>query len=311
MPTGFYNRQIEFDQLITPDGEIYHFNSGMDKFTWGNTGYGMARPSYITQRGPFQDGQSVFGFRLEPRVIQLIHRRNECDRDAYWDGRSDLINLLRMNRQPSSQFQTFVLRKILPDNTKRDLNVLYEDGLAFRPSGGSWDEWSVQEPITFIAHDPIFFDPTEILADIPVGDLDDELEFSITFPINFGQDVNISAATITYTGTYKSFPKIILFGPMENPIIKNITTNETIELETTIANGRTVTIDLSFGNKTIEDDNGNNLIGTLTEDSDLGSWHLAPDPEATDGENNIGFSAEGKTAATEVLIRYFTKYIGI
>lgn len=312
MPTNFgVQSLIEFDQLITPDGEIYNFNNRTDKFIWGNTGYGMAATEYITQRGPFQDGRSVLGFRLEPRVIQLIHRRNECDRDGYWDGRSDLINFIRANRQPTSEFQTFIMRKILPDQSRRDLNVLYESGLAFRPSGGSWDEWSVQEGITFIAHDPLFFDPGENIVGLSVGGLDDELSFAITFPINFGQSEDIPIGTITYTGTYKSFPQIILLGPMTDPIIKNISTNEIINLETTIAAGTSVTIDLSFGNKTVEDDFGNNLIGTLTDDSDLLTWHLAPDPEVEGGTNNIGFNAKDKTADTELTIKYFTKYIGI
>lgn len=303
---------LEFDQLITPDGKTYNFDTRVDKFVWGITGQAIPPISYITQRGPFQDGQSVLGYRLEPRAIQMIHRRNSCDRNEYWDDRADLLDILRPNRQPTTSFQTFVLRKIRPDGSKRDLNVVYSDGIGFR--GGvpdMWDEWSIQEPVRFIAHDPIFFDPTENITSYAPGVLDDELSFPITFPIQFGISADVEALSITYGGTYRSFPQIILVGSMTDPRIKNITTGQEIALDYTITTPRAVTINLAFGNKTIEDDLGNNLIGNLTEDSDLVSFAIEADPLAEDGINSIGISASETDANAEVIIRYFTKYIGI
>lgn len=303
---------IEFDLIITPDGETYRFNNKIDKFVWGLTGQAIPPLEYITQRGPFQDGESVLDFRLNPRVIQLVHRRNDCSRQEYWDNRSDLLNFLRPNRQTSSTFQTFILRKILPDNSKRDLNVVYQDGIGFRGSElGKWDEFAIQEPIRFIAHDPIFFDPNENIVSYSLGTETDELTFPIQFPIYFGRTADVEALSIDYSGTWRSFPQIILNGSMTDPRIKNITTNQEIKLDYTITAPRSVTINLAFGNKTIEDDLGNNLISYLSEDSDLTSFAIVPDPLATDGVNSIGISATQKDANAEIIIRYFTKYIGI
>lgn len=303
---------IEFDLLITPDGKTYRFNNRIDKFVWGLGGQAIPPIDYITQRGPFQDGETVLDFRLEPRVIQLVHRRNSCSREEYWENRADLLDYLRPNRWTSSTCPTFVLRKILPTGEKRDIQVVYQDGIGFRGSElGMWDEFNIQEPIRFIAHDPLFYNPNENIDTLVLGTIDDELDFPIEFPILFGRTESVPIFALTYTGTYKTYPQIIFTGPMENPVIKNITTNERIELETTIAANRTVIIDTTFGNKTIVDDFGNNLIGALTTDSDFATFHIAPDPEATDGENEFGFTAKGKTSDTEVIIRYFTKYIGI
>lgn len=312
---AFQTQALEFDELITPDGLTYKFDPRIDKFSWGNTGYGMAPISYITQRGPFQDGQSVLDYRVNTRILQLTHRRNECNRSAYWDGRTELINFLRPNRQPTDLFQTFTLRKTLPDGTKRDINVLYDEGLQFRPSKiGEWDEWSIQQVIIFVAHDPIFFDPNEktVIITMPIVS-GAELKFPITFPIRFSSRANAAEETISYNGNFKSFPIIALRGPMRKPIIKNITTGELLEFVDSFEIDATefVQIDTSFGQKTVIDNNGNNLIGQLTTDSDLTSFHIAPNPEAPDGDNEIGFTADALTANSGASIRYFDKYIGI
>lgn len=310
----FQEQPIEFDQLITPDGEIYRFNPGVDKFSWGNTGYGMPPIEYITQRGPYQDGESVLDYRINTRKIQLVHRRNECDRNGYWTGRSELINFLRPNRQPTSLFQTFTLRKILPDGTKRDIRVLYTEGLGFRPSSDAWDEWSIQETIVFLAHDPIFFDPDINIVSLTMPVVSGaELSFAIEFPIRFSSRANAAEETIAYAGNYKSFPIIYMQGPMRNPIIKNVTTGEVIEFVNgfELASGESLIIDTSFGQKTIIDSNGDNQIGQLTSDSDLTSFHIAPDPEADNGNNGIGFTADEMDANSVLNIRYYDRYIAI
>jgi len=305
-------KPLEFDLIITPDGETYRFNNKIDKFVWGVTGQAMPPIDYITQRGPFQDGESVLGYRLDPRIVQLVHRKNSCSRTEYWDNRSSLLDFLRPNRQTTTTFQTFILRKILPDGSKRDLNVVYQDGIGFRGQElGKWDEFSIQEPIRFIAHDPIFFDPDENITSYATGVSDDELAFPITFPIEFGISAEVEALSIAYEGTYRSFPQIILIGSMTDPRIRNITTGQEIALDYTITTPRTVTINLAFGNKSVEDDLGNNLIGTLTSDSDLVSFAIEPNPLADGGVNSIGISASDTDANAEVIIRYFTKYIGI
>ena len=79
----------------------------------------------------------------------------------------------------------------------------------------------------------------------------------------------------------------------------------------TLAAGVTVTFDLRYGYKTVTDNLGNNLIGTLTTDSDLATWHLAPDPEAPGGVNSIAVSGFYGSADSSIQILYKTRYIGI
>lgn len=309
------NQPIEFDRLITPDDQVYKFNNQVDQFVIsGISGLGMPPITYRVQKGPFQHGVTPLGFVLDPRVISFIHRRNGNCRDDYWNNRADLLDFLRPNRQPLGVFQTFVLRKILPNGNKRDLNVLIQQGPTFTGKvPGRWDEFSFSEALQFVAHDPVFFDPElfSVTMSLPTT-LADDIVFSFDFTFIFLGSGEGATDTITYNGTWQSFPTIIMHGPLTNPVVANLTTQEKIQLETTIAAGRTVTINLEFGNKTVFDDLGNNLIGDLSTDSDLATFHLAPTPEAPLGVNTMSVAASGMVnGQSQIFLQYFERYIGI
>jgi hypothetical protein len=306
-------RLIEFDRYITPDGETYNFSNATTQFLLsGIQGQGTPPVEYRVQRGPFQDGVTPLGFVLGPRNVLMTHRRNTGCRQDYWDARADFLNFIRPNRQESGEFIPGILRKTLPDGDKRDLSVFIQQGPDFTGKQmGRWDEFSFQEVITFIAHDPIFFDPDSTLQELSLPTNGDELSFAITYPIRFSSPGGVPTDDIEYEGTYKSFPTFVLQGPMREPIIDNVSTGERIKIEDDIDAGRTVTISLEFGNKTVVDDLGNNLIGELSTDSDLATFHLAPHPEAPDGINQIGITAQLTTAASRATITWFDRYYGI
>lgn len=304
--------QLEFDQYISPDGLIYHFNNQSDKFVYPIGDLGMAPIRYVTQRGPFQHGSTLLDYFLEPRIIQVRHRRIAQSRNQHWDNRADLLNMIRPNRQAINSLEHGQLRKIMRDGTTRDIDVIVEQGPSFSAGiGNKWDEWATSDVIRFIAHDPVFYDPTQISTSFTFSTFD-ELEFPIDFPISFFASTFDETDTITYNGTWLTYPEIIFTGPCSNPIITNVTTGEKIELDYVIASGEVVTITTAYGNKTITNDDGDNLIGTLTTDSDLATFHIAPDPEATDGENQFRAQGSGADAdETSMVVRYYTRYIGI
>ena len=76
--------------------------------------------------------------------------------------------------------------------------------------------------------------------------------------------------------------------------------------------GETVTINLEYGNKTVVNNAGTNLIGTVTTDSDLATFHIAPDPEAVNGINQLLVTGDDAVIGqTEIRIEWHTNYIGI
>jgi hypothetical protein len=306
-------RLVEFDRYITPDNRVYNFSNAATQFLIsGIQGQGLPSIDYRVQRGPFQDGVTPLGFTLGSRNVLMTHRRNAGCRQDYWDARADFLDFIRPNRQEVDEFIPGILRKVLPNGDKRDLSVFILNGPDFvGKQQGRWDEFSFQEVITFVAHDPVFFDPDSLLQELTLPTNGDELSFAITYPIRFSSPGGVPTDDVEYDGTYKSFPTFVLQGPMREPIIDNVSTGERIKIEDDIDAGRTVTINLTFGNKTVTDDLGNNLIGELSTDSDLATFHLAPDPEADDGVNEIGITAQLTTAASRATISWFNKYFGI
>lgn len=307
----FGYKPLEFDMYISPDGITYYFNNITDKFSLGRVGDGLPPIEYITERGPFQAGETPLNYIVNSRLITLEHIRKSKSRDGYFDSRSELLDLLRPNRQNLNDFQPGVLRKILPDGSKRDILAFIETGLIFPTNQDKWDEYNVVEVIRFIAHDPFYYDPDENIIEYLIGTDADALLFPIEFPIFFKPDEGVEAFSIAYQGTWESFPIIILSGAMNKPKIKNITKNEIIYLDYNIPEGQSVTIDLTFGRKLVYDGLGNNLIGYISLDSDLINFSIVPEPIATNGENSIGVFAEETNANAKVTFRYFTRYIGI
>ena len=496
--------EIEFDEYISPDGVTYRLNGVAGKFVLSHTGLGMPPIDYVTQRGPFQHGVTPLGFRLGPRYIQYTIRQQACSRDGYWDLRSALIDSLRPNRQVVSPFTPGTLRKILPDGSYRDINVLFDSGLVYSPrSLDKWDEWGITDTIRLVAHDPTFFAPTIVTFDFeiqPIANLifgiEDDIErtnlitnpsfevdttgwtsantiartgfpyvgsysmvvtyvatqtlayYTITlptinqtyfaqariyvpstwdggdiyirtsgfaastdttkkiwysglgtddwfyigttidiaadlagnieiytdsapsagiainvdavmvqkedlsgdsspyfdgdhnwsywtgtehastsiqtpaskvnpvdravFPIWFGTDMINKVAEVTYNGTWHTYPIIYIYGPINYPTIYNHTTQEKVQLEVFIGYGQSATINLQYGNKTMLSNSGQNLFRYLSYDSDIGSFHIAPSPEAPGGVNQLQVTGSfGVIGETNVVIEYYTRYIGI
>jgi hypothetical protein len=313
LPAPVHASILEFDQYISPDGKVYNFHDGRHKFLLDRSGDGLPPIEYRTKRGPFQHGETLTDYVLRPRVIQMLHRRQSTGRNALWDARADLLNLIRPNRQLANTLELGQLRKILPSGAIRDLDVLISEGPAFQPRQRTrWDEWAYEEALRFIAWDPTFYDPTAVEFTFALGALD-HLIFPIEFPIRFGSSTLAEEEDVNYAGTWLSYPQIVVTGPLENLVITNTTTDKRLELTYDIPVGEVVTIETAYGEKSITNDDvpSVNLIGALTDDSDLANFYLAPDPEAPSGVNHFMIEGAGASPATVVALSYFTRYIGI
>lgn len=286
---------VEKDIYITPEGDQYLLHNPRGRALLSDTGSGMPEIEYITQRGPYQHGESVKDYFLRPRVVEFHIRQNFCSRQEYFNGRDTLLNLLRPNRGPG------VLRKIRPDGAKRDLDVRIQAGPKFESRKASeWDEWSLDEVLRFIAYNPIYYDPDSNSQSFTSAGA---LTFPITFPILFAGFGNI--ATVLYDGTWVEYPVIVITGPISATSILNTTTNERIGFVYNIPAGRTVTIDLTYGSKRIYLDDGTSLIGYITPTSDLSTFHLEP------GYNTIEVAGVGSDENTTLFVNWHSRYIGI
>lgn len=294
-----------------PDGKLYDLSvpASVGRWVMSDDGTGLPEIDYITERGPAQHGATVTDFFLLPRVVQLLVRQQACNRDGYWANRAALLNGLRPNRQLTpGGVQPGVLRLRRGDGTVRCLDVFLTAGPKFEPrSLGQWDEFGFQEVLRFTAFNPVLYDPTS--RQYVFAQVEEQLVFPVTFPIVFG-GINAVGA-LTYAGTWLEYPTITITGPIEQPVISNLTTGEEIALDYDVPAGVVVTITLTYGNKTVRDSLGNNLIGVVTPESELATWHLAPDPEAPDGVNTISVSGTGTNLNSAIALDWRARYIGM
>lgn len=305
---------VEIDELIDPTGVVFNLTNGRTRSVLSEAGGGIPPIGYIVSSGPYQDGATLRGFRLQPRVYQMLVRWSGCSREQYWAYRARLIDMVRPNRQVLGQLAPLTLRKYMRDQTgdiTRDLYVMIAQGPEFAARDPQrWDENGFSEVLRFIAHDPTWYDGSEtVVSVIPTST--DNLIFPITFPIVFGGFVVNSTVAVTYAGNWPAYPTITITGPLALPTITNVTTGEVLELSYTMAAGERVTFDLQYGVKSVFNNFGANLIGYLTEDSDLATFHLEPDPGAPGGVNQLTFTGGSSSGATQFGITYNNRWIGI
>lgn len=303
-PSGAFkiNEQLIY---IRPDGVRYMLHGPPSRVVMSEEGLGMPPLEYVTDRAPFQHGDSVRDFFAGVRPIQLVIMQNFKSRSDYWTGRNTLLDTIRPNR--ITNFRTpGSLLYLLSNGTRRQIDVVPAGGPGFAPRQGGWREWSFTEVLRFEAHDPAWYDPTQKSTSViqSVG----ELVFPITFPILFGGLG--TTVNLTYQGTWLEYPTIIITGPVTGPAIQNTTTGKSLGLATTIPAGMTATFVLR-NQKTVTRSDGLNLLPFLTSDSDLTEFALQPDPTAPGGVNTLQISGSDATAATSIQLTYYHRYIGI
>lgn len=303
-------KQIEFAEYITADGKTYNFDNRFDRFLLTSVGEGMPPIEFITQRGPFQQSETVLDYRLQPRIIQYLHRRKYCNRYDYYDTRADMLNYLRPNRHNFGEIVGGTLRRRLPNGSIRDIKVFLSEGLQFNDDPEAITD-NITEVLRFIAHDPIFYDPTLKTVTGTADLTNTELVFDADFPIQFGETLYTGTIDVPYAGTWYAYPIITITGPCRGFYIKNTDTNQTIMLNKQIRVGETVTITLDEGNKTVISSVDGNVIGAIDLTTDLTTFYLGCDPEVANGLNHLQVAAAGSIdAITSISIQYYERYIG-
>lgn len=293
-----YNQVMERTSYITPDGLELRFVSPW--FILQEDGFGMPPIEYVTQRGPFQHGETVKEMWLRPRTIQILVRREACNRPEYATLRDSLIDYLRPNRG-GHVVTPGLLRKYKANGGVREWFVYPTEGPSF-PSHepDKWDQWAIQDTIRFTAYDPVARDPTpHTLTYAATGGT--ASTFPITFPLSFASFG--SSGPLAYAGTWDTFPTVVINGPATGALIRNLTTNEELNLSYAIPSGRVVTITLDYGNKKVLLDDGTNLIGYMTTGSAVGTFHLQP------GLNDLQIYASGTSAITSIILSWYDRYI--
>ncbi len=276
--------------LITADGARFPLAEyGVEVSEIGNIPV-----EYETARGYGQHGATVFDWRLRERAISLALASGARDRRGYWALREKLLNALRPNRGGA-----LTLRFVQPNGARRDIRGWLQGGLSLTESA---DGRNLDAAFSLLCPDPAFYDPALVSATLVSGDAGG-FYFPAAFPIFFTSGAALSL-TLSYAGTWYTYPAITISGPYTGITISNATTGGYITLSVALTSSQTRIIDLTPGAQSIVDAAGNNRISDMS-DGNLLDWYLTP------GENIISANISGFDANTAVALSYRTRYIAL
>lgn len=123
----------------------------------------------------------------------------------------------------------------------------------------------------------------------------------------FGSAYSVS---IAYGGDVDSYPIISITGPLADPMISNAVTGDILDFTGgTVGTGDIWTIDLRYGRKSALNGAGVSVAQYLSEDSDLSTFRIVPDPIATGGTNVITLAGSALGTAAAVSLSYYNRYL--
>jgi hypothetical protein len=270
-------------RLYNPSQTSYITLESSDYVHEKSCGLGLPEIVRFHDQAPLQHGSIDRGFRLAPRRVTFKIKLKATTPAEYYTRRRELIDLLR----PNLNLTPNQLRIILPDSTQWTLNCFCFEQPTFTDLGGL-----IQlVEFTLLAPDPTYTQNTS----------------TATFTIS-----GTGIKDLAYSGGWLCHPyPFTIYGPIIHPVITNITSGDKIDLDYTIPDGSTVSIDLRYGYKTVKLNGSTSLLQYLSYDSDLDTWALLPQPDAPDGINTIHFQGSGGGSNTKLTLTWLPTRIGL
>lgn len=294
-------------KLIKNNGSEIFFQNG-EWFFKSLPNFGNPDIQYSTQKAYYMDGEVITNFSLSPRQISLPLVTNSeliKTRLDYWNLRKELLSFL----SPVEGAMRFQI--VLDDHITYELtNVYPTNGLSME--GNTFSEnrndGRVEEVLRLTAYDPVWR-----VADInTTGELtpveSEDLVFPFEFPFVFGSGGGQVNQTISYVGTWRSYPRITITGPYNTCSLTNKQNDANITLIQAISSGEKRIIDLTdpIEGFTVKDLLGQNKMGDVNLSPNFTQFYFVPN--ATNGIDAI---LNGSSGSSKVEIEYYTKYLGI
>lgn len=296
---------------LISNSRIYALNGdpNMDVVCTSYSGFGHPPTDNITETGPRQDGSTFLLYKVSDRVIQLGFTSIAKKITRHYENRDRVLNLFRANNGLST------LRATTP-NGVRSINVRYNGGIS-NDFDKMADDLTYRFVVDLVAHDPIWFDPTEKTVTYTYT----HTYAHLIFPFSFhGTDMAFSSgyvglsgtATVNYLGNWMSFPKIEITGPINAPVVTNVTLGKSIALNYNIASGEVVTIDTGFNIKSITSSLYPDVIISTTVNSDLTGFRIEVPPIITTPTNIFKlYGTYAKSGVTKMDVKYYDRFIGV
>jgi hypothetical protein len=261
---------------------------------------GMPDTPRIEDSGPLQHGTTDRGIKLSARKIVLYIKVFASSWEHYYQLRAEL---LRYFNPLGNEGGTLTVEE---GGVTRAIKGFPVAGLDYTAKERNFQTQTV--PIVLHCPDPLWYDPSVKSLSFGAGSDTDIGTVPMSVPFEVGTSSIGETGTITYKGSFESFPKEIrIYGAITDPVLVNNATGAVLDFTgTTIAAGDYYTIELGYGRNRIYDNSGNNQIDKLSEDSDITGFKLMPNTP-----NSITVTGASVSGTTNIYLLWYERYLGI
>jgi hypothetical protein len=277
---------------------------GLPVYLTGTVNFGMAPSHRITQRGPFQQGDTDIDFRLDPRIMSLPIVVPTTSIDDHFYYRNLLLNIFKPGNDASNVAVVFTNGAT---EFIRFINVKILSSLTMDTDS---KDFNIRGVIQLRADDPTWYDVYGYEATLTSPILGTPTPYPKPYAVPYGSAGIGGITNILYEGTWICYPVLTAVGPLTDLTITDAL-GHVISIDTPIPASTYISIDLKYGAKTVVDQDGVNRFAWLDINSDLINWALYPSPFVSDGNNAISVSATGTDGGSSVSINWLPRFIGV
>lgn len=280
---------------VIRNSTTYSLDDGTLCYLKGYDGLGMSPLRRLVEQGPLQHGATDRGFRLQPRTIVLALKIVADSLEDLYDKRSQLLTIFAPSDTVNLQLRWTIGAVV------RQIDCHCTELLYANPTG-----FAQRIAVSLLCPDPTFYNPTGEGATFVLGGGGTALTIPLAVPMVVGASTLDATVVVEHDGNWDSAPIVRITGPITDPVLTNETTGEVLDFTgTTIAAGDWYEVDTRYGEKTVVDSAGANVIADLTDDSDLATFHLQT------GTNSLNVTGTAATEATSVSVVYYERFLGV
>lgn len=261
---------------------------------WDATGRFAPNPVFEADGVPGQSGQRLRFVRHDVHEFAMKFWLYEASEELL---RTTLRNTI-YKMDPTRGIGR--LRIVAPGGDSREIFCRVSSGLGLSEVLGEDSAFYAQRiSATFLAHDPYWYSVGDT-AIVYTGDTEVSTFFPF-FPLRLSaSSVFVNDSSISNPGDLEAWPVWTVEGPGSNIVFTNITTSESLTLNTVVSSGQSVTIDTRPGAKTVLDDGGNSLFPLMTATSTL--FSLAR------GDNHIQVAMDSTSATSAIRLAFRPRF---
>lgn len=178
------------------------------------------------------------------------------------------------------------------------------DGVFGRLEIAQTEPTYAEATLVFQASDPALYDPNEKSVSAGLG-AGSGFSFPLSMPASFAETGIDNIVMANNVGDLPAWPRIVVSGPCDNPVITNETTGKKVEIVQAQDAGDYITIDMDAATVVWYDASAGvetNIIENISMDSEF--WPLVP------GENAVHIVADG-AAGGYVAVYWHDRYVSI